>query len=122
MEFKYVNMNPLNAIESDCVCRAISLGVNEDYEIIEEKLHLIAQLFECEELCACCYKHLLESVYGLRRIQLNERLTIEEFLQLNPIGVYIIRVEGHLTCGIDGKLCDTWNCKDKLVDLVWIVE
>ena len=33
-----------------------------------------------------------------------------------------MRLEGHLTCGIDGRLLDIWNCEDKIVDLAWKVD
>ena len=32
------------------------------------------------------------------------------------------RVEGHLTCVIDNHIMDIWDCRDKIVDLVWEVK
>lgn len=119
--YKYLNLNPNHENASDCVCRAISLGTNEDYEVIEQKLEMVAQLFECEKLCVCCYEHLLDYVYNFKKIYLKETITIEEFLEMNPIGIYIIRIDGHLTCAMNGTIYDSWNCKDKLADIVWIV-
>lgn len=75
-----------------------------------------------EELCVCCYKHLLDNVYELERYESYQGLTIEEFLNLNPKGIFIIRVQGHLTCGIDGVLYDTWDCRNEIVDVVWKVK
>ena len=89
---------------------------------IEEKLHLVAELFECEYLCVCCYKYLLDNVYDLKRIEEVKGMTVEEFANHFPIGVFIVRVEGHLTCVIDNNIIDIWNCKDEIVDLVWEVK
>lgn len=122
MKYKFLNLQPLGHREEDCVCRAISLAVNEDYYTIQHKLDLIGDLFDCEELCVCCYKHLLDSVYELERYESYQGMTIEEFLNLNPKGTFIIRVQGHLTCGIDGVLYDIWDCRNKIVDIVWKVE
>ena len=120
--YQFLNVNPLGEIEEDCVCRAISLALDEDYYKIQEKLYLVAKLFECEYLCVCCYKYLLDNVYDLKRIEEVKGMTVEEFANHFPIGVFIVRVEGHLTCVIDNNIMDIWNCKDEIVDLVWEVK
>ena len=122
MKYKFLNLQPLGRRLEDCVTRAIALGVNEDYYIIQRKLQLIAELFECEKLCVCCYKHLLDSVYNLERIESYQGMTIEEFLSYEPYGTFIIRVDQHLTCAINGVLFDTWDCRDEIVDIVWRVK
>ena len=120
--YQFLNVNPLGEIEEDCVCRAISLALNEDYYKIQEKLYLVAKLFECQYLCICCYKYLLDNVYDLKRIEEVKGMTVEEFANYFPIGIFIVRVEGHLTCVIDNNIMDIWNCKDEVVDLVWEVK
>lgn len=121
MKYQFLNLQPLGKIEQDCVCRAISFGVGEDYYTIQDKLHLTAQLFECEELCVCCYKHLLDSVYCLKRIESYHGCTVEDFINMNPAGKFIIRVDGHLTACENGILYDIWDCRDEIVDIVWQV-
>lgn len=120
--YQFLNVNPLGKIEEDCVCRAISLALDEDYYKIQEKLYLVAKLFECEYLCVCCYKYLLDNVYDLKRIEEVKGMTVEEFANYFPIGIFIVRVEGHLTCVIDNNIMDIWDCRDKIVDLVWEVK
>ena len=116
--YQFLNVNPLGEIEEDCVCRAISLALDEDYYKIQEKLYLVAKLFECEYLCICCYKYLLDEVYDLKRIEEVKGMTVEEFANYFPVGIFIVRVEGHLTCVIDNHIMDIWDCRDKIVDLV----
>ena len=120
--YQFLNVNPLGEIEEDCVCRAISLALDEDYYKIQEKLYLVAKLFECQYLCICCYKYLLDNVYDLKRIEEVKGMTVEEFANYFPIGIFIVRVEGHLTCVIDNNIMDIWDCRDKIVDLVWEVK
>jgi hypothetical protein len=120
-KYKFLNLNPLGEREQDCVCRAISLALEEDYYTIENKLNLIGDLFECEELCVCCYKHLLDYVYGLDRIEEFRGFVIEDFLDYKPSGTFLIRIEGHLTCAIDGEIYDIWDCSKETIDLIWIV-
>lgn len=117
--FKYFNVNPLNEIEQDCVCRAISLALDIPYEIAIEKLELVSQLMECECLCVCCYQFLLDEVYSLERINGFTGTTIREFIETRPYGRYLIRVDGHLTCVINGVIYDTWDCSEELIDIVW---
>lgn len=120
-KYEFLNLNPLGDLEEDCVCRAISLALEEDYYTIEEKLQLVGDLFDCTAICVCCYKFLLDEVYGLERIEEVQGMTIEEFAHYFPKGTYLIRINGHLTCLIDGTIYDLWYCNDKIVDLVWKV-
>ena len=119
--YKFLNVNPLGIMEEDCVCRAISLALKENYYIIQEKLNLVGSLFDCVAICVCCYKFLLDEVYKLERIEEFSEMTIDEFAYSNPIGTYIIRIDGHLTCMIDGVINDIWDCRDKEIRLVWKV-
>lgn len=120
-KYKFLNLNPLGKREQDCVCRAISLALNEDYYSTENKLVLVGELFDCEELCVCCYKHLLDYVYELDRIEEYRGYTIEEFANLNPYGKYLVRVDGHLTCVINGIIHDIWDCSKEIIDIIWVV-
>ena len=122
MDYHYTNKNPLNKIENDCVVRAISLALNEDYYKVEEKLKLSSELNECPELCVCCYDFLLTDYYKLKRYELGNTMTIRQFAKENPFGIFLIRIEGHLTCIIDNVLHDIWDCRDELVDIVWQVD
>lgn len=119
--YKFLNLNPLGLREQDCVCRAISLALNEDYYIIERKLELVGELFECEKLCVCCYKFLLDNVYNLDRIEECQGMKVYEFADFFPHGIYIVRVDGHCTCVINNQILDTWNCGDEIVDIAWKV-
>lgn len=119
IRYRMLNLNPLNEIENDCVCRAISLGLAEDYYKIQEKIKLIGQLFECDSLCVCCYQHLLDNVYGLERVKGFKGMTVNQFASYNYRGAYLVRVDGHLTCVIDGKIYDTWDCGNEIVDIIW---
>ncbi|AXF52119.1 MAG: hypothetical protein [Podoviridae sp. ctcf755] len=122
MSFKFLNVNPMGKREEDCVTRAISAAMDIDYYEVKHKLNLIADLFDCESLCVCCYKHLLDDVFNLDRIESYHGITIGEFLRRNPYGKFIIRTDGHLTFAKNGCIKDTWDCSDRIVDIVWQVK
>lgn len=120
--YDFLNLNVMGKLENDCVNRAIALALNEDYLLIQRKLELVGELFECEKLCVCCYKFLLDEIYGLERIEEYAGCTIEEFSQYHPKGTYLIRVDNHLTTLIDGTVYDIWDCRDEIVRIVWVVD
>ena len=62
--YKYLNVNPENRKESDCVIRAISLATDSDYYLIERVLLNIGDIYSCDELCLQCYNHLLSHEIG----------------------------------------------------------
>lgn len=119
--YKYYNGNPLGEIENDCVCKSISRAMSMDYYNVEEKLYLIAQLFECDELCVCCYKHLLENVFGLVPKMANGA-TVSDISRAYRDDVVLIRIDGHLTVSEYGVVYDLWDCTHEIADVYWIVE
>ena len=120
VDYKFYNANDLGNIEQDCVCRAISTAVNLPYKLIKRKLYLIGELFECDELCVCCYHHLLEKVFGLVSKNANGK-TVKEISKDFIDKTLIIRIQGHLTCAINGTVYDIWDCTDEIADVFWIV-
>lgn len=122
MKYKYKNLEPLGRHLKDCVCRAISNATDEKYENIERKLYLIGELYDCEKLCVACYYNLLENYYNFERVPNVRGMTIREFADTHPNGIYIIRVNGHLTSVRNGILEDIWNCQNEVVDIVWEVK
>lgn len=119
--FRFHNENPLGAIESDCVCRAISGATGLDYYDVEDKLFLIAELFNCESLCVCCYKHLLENVFGLSPISANGA-AVGDIARAHRDKIVLIRIDGHLTMSDHGVVYDLWDCTGEKADIFWIVE
>lgn len=122
MHYQFKNVNPLGAKELDCVTRAITGALDLNYYEVKNKLELVGALFECEKLCVCCYKFLLDEVYGLDRIEEYSGLTIDEFSGFCPSGKFLIRVDNHLTYLENSVVYDIWDCRDEIVRIVWVVE
>lgn len=120
MEFVYTNLNPFGVETDDCVSRAISLVSGCDYFDIQEKLYLVSRLFECDRLDVCCYQNLLENVFGYEPVYC-QGMTVQEFADEHPFGVYLIRVPNHLTVVADNKLRDIWDCSQEMCSKAWFV-
>lgn len=118
-DYVFYNNNPDLLIENDCVTRAISLASGLPYEVIEDKLYLTSKLFECSKLCICCYENLLNFVFSYEQIYGVEGMSIEEFANEFPYGVYLVRVEGHLSVVYEGKIMDIFDCRDMIITNCW---
>lgn len=119
-DYTFYNANPLGKIESDCVTRAIKEATGLDYYDVVHKLDLIAELFECDELCVCCYNHLLENVFDFKKYNANGR-TVKELAKKFKDDILLIRIQGHLTIAKYGTVYDIWDCTNEVADVFWIV-
>lgn len=106
----------------DCVCRAISTATELDYNVVEKLLNLTAKMYNCEKLCVCCYHNLLENLFDYPCIYCNTKKTVNELAKKFLNNKLIIRVQGHLTCSINGIIPDIWDCSKEIVDCFWIVK
>ena len=118
--FTYFNNNPLSLEEEDCVTRAIALASNLPYSAIKDKLYYMAQLLDCNALCVCCYSKLLDYIFQYDRVPC-KGYTVGEIVQKYDNSTLLIRLNGHLTCAIDGILYDLWDSSEELADIVWVV-
>jgi hypothetical protein len=120
-DYVYYNRNPDDLNIEDCVCRAISTAIRLDYDATNNLLKLIADMYNCDKLCVCCYRHLLEDIFECRYYECHDNETVKEVTKSFPDSTLIIRISGHLTMSLRGRVFDTWDCSDKRVDCFWIV-
>lgn len=119
--FRYYNANPYRIEEEDCVIRAIQLGLNLPYEVVNNLLTLSANYNQCDKLCVCCYHFLLEEIFCLPVRFCQNYETVGEIALMYPNNKCIIRIDGHLTCADNGVVNDLWDCTQRLVDCYWIL-
>lgn len=119
--FVYLNVNPLGLIEQDCVVRAISLGTGKDYQTVIDLLVQTGYEHKCETLCVCCYSNLIENHFKFKRVEV-ENQTAKELAKIHPYGIFLIRMSGHLSCMINGKVMDIWDCSEEPITDCWRVD
>ena len=119
--FKYYNVNPLHRTEEDCVTRAISLATGIKYQTILKLLSLIAYRYDCDKLCLCYYRHLLEDVFGYKPHYCDNGETVMDIAEKYKNNKVIIRIDGHLSSSLYGVVNDIWDCTQEEVDVYWIV-
>lgn len=116
--FIYHNVNPDGEKASDCVTRAISLGSGYSYPVIRKKLYHSAELFDCEKLNVDCYAHLLEDVLKFPQVR-THRMTVGEFADTHPYGIYLVRMNGHISTVWWGDVIDIWDCRSSHITNAW---
>lgn len=121
-KFKYLNVNPDKLTISDCVTRAITLATNIPYDEVRKKLFHTAKLLDCSKLCVMCYKFLIEDVLKCKRVNC-DNMYPAEFADEHPKGTYLLRMNGHIVCLVDGCIYDIFDSRymDFLTD-AWFVK
>ena len=114
--FRYYNANPLGRKVNDCTVRAISLATERSWDETYEELSKFAQA-QAIMLDETAYideylERKFEKICGCKG---NVKITVGDFVEKNPVGTYLITMNGHITCCIDGCIYDTFNPKDRII-------
>lgn len=116
MRYKYYNANPLNRKVNDCTIRAISLATGRTWDETFSDLCAVAQ---CRAIMpddiTYIDEYLEENFQKVCGCKGNINVTVGEFVDTHPQGIYLITMRGHITCAIDGCIYDTFNPKDRYV-------
>lgn len=117
--FRYWNENPQGERHNDCVTRAITLVSGLRYDEIRRKLFHTAKLLKCEsKLCPTCYSFLIQEVLGGVPKDCHH-MTVEEFADLHPNGIYLVRMDVHLSAIVENCVFDTFDCRGHLLTNAW---
>ena len=118
--FIYYNHNPNGYHIPDCVIRAISTALGITYFEAIKKLKVNSDLYNCDELCVCCYEKLLDYDFNLPHYKSNGE-TAATIAEDFPDDILLLRMDGHLSCSMFGDIVDIWDCSDEIITDFWIV-
>lgn len=117
-----LNLNPANHRVGDCVVRAISKALGQDWETTYAELAMYG-FMRCDMpnanhvwgayLKSRDYKQYLIDDKG------KSIYTVEDFCQDNPNGTYILAIDGHVVCVVDGHYFDSWNSGKEIPIYYW---
>ena len=120
-KYRYYNLNPNNEHRNDCVTRAISLASGLPYEEVRKKLRCVATLFDCDRICVSCYKHFIENVLYCKPLNC-DGMSVGEFADMHPRGIYLVRMDQHISCIINNTIYDIFDCRNHLLTNAWEVK
>lgn len=116
MEFEYYNANPRGRRVNDCTVRAISLATGKSWDETYARLSSYAQaqaiMLDETEYIDELLERTYEKICGCKD---KIKITVGQFADKHPEGTYLITMNGHITCCIDGCIYDTFNPKDRFV-------
>ena len=117
--YKFYNANAVNKYEDDCVIRAISCATGRSWDYVYDYLSDIAQyegtLLDKREFVRNYLDRTYERVpriYG----------SVGYVSSLFSNNIILITMSGHITCSKYGIIYDTFDCRDRQVEDVWIVK
>ena len=117
--YKFYNANALGKYEEDCTVRSISCATNKSWDQVYDELSDIAQYQGTMMDNRDFIIDYLDSQY--ERIDVgNETVGIisSEFKN----NIVLITMPGHITCSKYGVIYDTFDCRDRQAEYVWIIK
>ena len=116
--YKYYNANAVNRFEDDCVLRAISCATGKSWDYVYDYLSDIAQyegtLLDKRDFVIGyldrTYQR-LDNIHG----------KIGQVSATFPESTLLITMPGHITCSKNGVIYDTFDCRDREAEYVWLV-
>lgn len=117
--YKFYNANAKGNFVNDCVVRAISLAEQKTWDETYKELSTIAQEKGIILDDVNFVEPLLDSRY--KRKCYNSKY-VGEFCKENPDGTYLITMNGHITCCINGIIYDTFDCTNRIMWCAWKVK
>ena len=116
----YVNYNPSprHRRVGDCTVRAISKALDQDWETT-----FIGLVLEAYRLCDMPSSDAVWGSYlrskGFTRQLIPDGYTVETFAERYPRGTYILAIQGHVVCVVDGDYYDTFDSGDEVPQFFW---
>ena len=116
--YKYYNANAVNRFTDDCVVRAISCALNkswdEVYDYLSDKAQYEGTLFDKKDFVINYLDNTFYRLYGVSG-------TVGEVSGMYPNSTLLITMHGHIVCSKNGIIYDTFDCRNREVEYVWLV-
>ncbi len=117
--YDYYNANPLGLYEDDCVIRAISVAKGETWDSVYDELSDLAQaqgtLLDKKDFV----RGYLDAHF--RRIS-SPPYKVYQVAQKFKNNIVLCTMRGHICCIKYGRILDTFNPSDRVVEDVWLVK
>lgn len=120
--YRRYNANPDRKQVGDCVIRAVSAALGQDWETTYAEIAL-----EGYQLCDMPSANHVWGAYLRRRgftrniipDECPDCYSVADFCRDHPNGTYILSLQGHVVAVIDGDYYDTWDSGEKIPLYYW---
>ena len=117
--YEFYNENPLGRYEDDCVIRALSCATNRSWDAVYNELSDIAQ----HQATMMDNKYFVRGYLDthFKRIEYPP-YKVYQVAQKYKNNIVICALFNHLVCVKYGKVLDTFNSSNRIVEDAWLVE
>lgn len=119
--YKFYNPNPTRQRVGDCTIRAICKATGKRWETVY--VILCSFGFSTWDMPSAnmVWGQYLRDI-GFRRYLIDDdtgKYTVEDFCRDHPKGTYILAVDGHVVCVVDGFYFDSWDSGQEIPIYYW---
>lgn len=120
MSYANENLNPKNQRVGDCVIRAISAALGQTWEHTYVDICLIGlKKYDMPSANAVWGEYLKEKGFTRKLVQEDSDYTVADFAKDHPDGIFILAIDGHVVCVIDGVWIDSWDSGNEIPVYYW---
>jgi len=119
------NTNPKHKRVRDCTVRAIALATGTDWDTAYIALTIHGfTMKDMPDSDAVWWDFLKEHGFEYHAImsECPQCVTVREFCNEHPDGLYVIATQEHVLCAVDGDWYDIWDSGDEIVLHYWTKE
>ena len=117
--FKYYNANRENKNVGDCTVRSISIALDQDWDTTYWGLCMEGWLSADMPSGNNVLGKYLQKKGWRRYLPEYDDITVQEFAYEHPYGTYLLALDSHIVCVVNGTIIDTWNSGKKIVLYFW---
>lgn len=117
--YRYYNANSHNNFIDDCVIRSISVAEGRTWDDVYEELSTLARKKGLLFSNVRFVEDYLDKKYN--KVCSNVK-KVGEFAETHPHNIYLITMDGHITCCCYGIIVDTFDCSNRKMKCAWKVE
>lgn len=118
MRLEKYNPNPCGKNVGDCVVRALSKALGQDWLTTYIDVCVEGALNGDMPSANATWGNYLRR-HGFLRELAPDDVIVAEFADQHSRGTYILALSGHVVCIVDGTLYDTWDSGNEIVLYYW---
>lgn len=123
MAFIEYNANPAGRRVGDCTVRAISKALGKDWEDVYSGLFVEGYSMSDMPSANSVWGAYLRD-HGFTRQIIPDYVpidyTVRDFCEDHPTDTYILAIDGHVVCVIDGDYYDAWDSGNEIPHYYWM--
>lgn len=122
MSWERYNPNPKGRNVGDCTVRALAKATHRTWEEVYAELTAYGFMLSDMPSANHVWGAYLRKM-GFERYIVDDKgqdsYTVADFCRDNPVGTYVLAIQGHVVCAIDGTYYDSWDSGNNVPLYYW---